>query len=301
MEKDVKRLKGIVCANITPMHADGEVDIPSLCNLTDYMAENGIHAVYPCGTNGEGVLLNKQEHHAVTDAVIEANKGRMINYIQCTTVGWENTMENIRYVNRTDADGVGVMTPIFYRIDDDAMISFYQQACQAAKDKPVYMYNIASHTNNDISVKVFAEIINNNENAAGMKYSGKDIQRVQDYMRAVKNRKPDILIGADSYILSALAAGCVGEVSGPACVFPKWYVGVYESFVSGNMEQALAYQNKIVEVTRRLKAVPSIPGIKAMLKLRGIIQSDACRRPFRPLKAEEYKVLEDVLLIYEKG
>ena len=296
----MKKLKGIVCANITPMDKYGEVDYVSLKKLVNHMADTGIHAVYPCGTNGEGMLLSPAEHHAVTDAVVEANAGRMAAYIQCACPDWDGTMENVRYACQSGADGVGVMTPIFYKIDDEAMVEYYRQVSLAAGDKPVYLYNIASHTNNDISVKAFAQIVDENPNVMGMKYSNKDIQRIQDYMRTPKTRKPDVLIGADSYILSALAAGCAGEVSGPACVFPKWYVGAYESFMAGDMKKALEYQNKVVAVTRTLKAVPSIPGIKAMLKLQGIIDNDICRRPFRPLHKEEYKVLDAALDMYAK-
>ncbi|MBQ7840998.1 MAG: dihydrodipicolinate synthase family protein [Lachnospiraceae bacterium] len=296
----MRKLKGIVCANITPMDASGAVDFESLKRLINHMADTGIHAVYPCGTNGEGILLSMQEHHGVTDVVVEANAGRMAAYIQCACTGWEDTMENVSYACKSGADGVGVMTPIFYKIDDEAMVEYYRQVCRTAGDKPVYLYNIASHTNNDISVKAFAQIVDENPNVMGMKYSNKDIQRIQDYMRTPKTRKPDVLIGADSYILSALAAGCAGEVSGPACVFPKWYVGAYESFMAGDMEKALEYQNKVVAVTRTLKAVPAIPGIKAMLKLQGVIAHDTCRRPFRTLRAEEYKVLDAVLNTYAK-
>ena len=297
----MKKLKGIVCAAVTPMTPDGQLDLNSMKKLVNHMAETGIHAVYPCGTNGEGVSLSVQEHHAVTDAVVEANEGRMINVIQCAAARWEDTMENVRYAAHSGADGVGVMTPIFYKIDDAAMVEYYNEVCRNADGRPVYLYNIASHTNNDVSVKAFAQIVDENENVVGMKYSNRDIQRIQDYMRTPKTRTPDVLIGADSYILSALAAGCVGEVSGPACVFPKWYVGAYESFVAGDLAQAQYYQNKIVSVTRGLKAAPGIPGIKAMLKMQGVIDHDTCRRPFRPLKAEEYRILENALEAYEKG
>ena len=46
--------------------------------------------------------------------------------------------------------------------------------------------------------------------------------------------------------------------------------------------------------------MPAIPGIKAMLKMQGIIEDDTCRRPFRKLTLEEYKVLEKALENYAK-
>lgn len=294
----MKKLFGIVCANITPMNAKGEVDFDSLKKLVDVMAESGIHGIYPCGTNGEGLMLTKEEHHAIADAVIKQNAGRASCFIQCAQLSWHDTMENVRYACRAGADGVGVMTPTFYKADDAAMIDYYNEACLAAEGKPVYMYNIAKYTNNDISVKAYGQIIDNNPNCMGIKYSNSDISRIQDYLRAPKTRKTDALIGADSLILSALAAGCVGEVSGPACVFPKWYTGAYEAFVKGDTALALEYQNKIVACSRSIKPVPQIPAIKAMLKMQGVIADDTCRRPFRKLTGDEYKLLENALEMY---
>jgi len=294
----MKKLYGIVCANITPMNKAGEVDYESLNKLVDNMVEGGIHGIYPCGTNGEGLMLNKDEHHAIADAVIARNAGRAACFIQCAQLSWQDTMENIRHACFAGADGVGVMTPTFYKADDIAMVEYYNEACVAAGEKPVYMYNIAKYTNNDISVKAYGEIVDNNPNCMGIKYSNSDISRIQDYLRAPKTRKTDALIGADSLILSALAAGCAGEVSGPACVFPKWYVGAYEAFVKGDTKLALEYQNKIVACSRSIKPVPQIPAIKAMLKMKGIIAEDTCRRPFRKLTKDEYSLLEKALDMY---
>ena len=296
----MKKLYGIVCANVTPMDTNGELDIASLKKLVSHMADTGIHGVYPTGTNGEGHLLSQQEQNCVAKTVIDTNEGRMAAFIQCATMRWKDTMENVAYACENGADGVGVMTPTFYKADDAAMLDYYHEAALAAGDKPVYIYNIAKYTNNDVSVKAFGAIVDNNPNIMGIKYSNSDIARIQDYLRAPKTRKVDALIGADSLIMSALAAGCVGEVSGPACVFPKRYVGCYEAFARGDLATALELQNRIVACSRSIKSVPQIPAIKAMLKMQGVIDSDTCRRPFRPLTLGEYRLLEAALNEYEK-
>ena len=76
--------------------------------------------------------------------------------------------------------------------------------------------------------------------------------------------------------------------------------GVYEAFRQGNMEKALEWQNRIVACSRGIKPVPQIPAIKAMLKMQGVIADDTCRRPFRKLTADEYRLLEAALNDYEK-
>lgn len=296
----MKKLYGIVCANITPMMEDGEVDFNSLSRLVRHMKDSGIHGVYPTGTNGECHLLRGDEQNAVAKAVIEENAGKMSCFIQCATMNWQQTMENIAFACECGADGVGVMTPTFYRMDDAGMIEYYHEASLAAGKKPVYIYNISKYTNNDVSVQAFGTIVDSNENIIGIKYSNSDIARIQDYLRAPKLREADALIGADSLILSALAAGCKGEVSGPACVFPKRYVTAYEAFMRGDSTLALEMQNRIVACSRAIKSVPQIPAIKAMLRMQGIIEYDTCRRPFRKLTCAEYKLLEKAVNDYDR-
>lgn len=296
----MKKLFGIVCANITPMDSNGGIDLISLEKMVNHLAESGIHGVYPTGTNGEGHLLSQEERQAIAKTVINTNAGRMSAFIQCAAMRWDETMENISIACAAGADGVGVMTPTFYKADDMVMVEYYHEACLAAGKKPLYIYNIAKYTNNDVSVKAFGEIIDGNENAMGIKYSHSDISRIQDYLLAPKKRKAEALIGADSLILSALAAGCVGEVSGPACVFPRRYVGAYEAFIQGDHQAALEWQNRIVACSRMIKPVPQIPAIKAMLKMQGVIDNDTCRRPFRKLTIDEYHLLESAVNDYEK-
>lgn len=296
----MRKLNGIVCANITPMHADGSIDYNSLRNLVDRVADNGINGIYPCGTNGEGVSLCAEEHFKIAMTVTDQNAKRMAVYIQCATFNWQDTMENIRRVRDLQIDGVGVMTPSFYKTDDISILEYYRDVSEAARDLPVYMYNIPKNTNNDISVEAFEKIIDIYPNIIGIKYSNGDIKRIQDYMRAPKTRKADVLIGADSLIVSALAAGCVGEVSGPSCVFPVRFSTLYRAWCNGDLELALEMQNKIVNTARMIQSVPQIPAIKAMLKMQGVIEDDTCRRPFRKLTTEELRILEKAVDLYEK-
>ena len=49
-----------------------------------------------------------------------------------------------------------------------------------------------------------------------------------------------------------------------------------------------------------MASIPGIPGLKALLKMRGIIEDDTCRKPLRKLTEEEYKVLEGIFDDYKK-
>ena len=64
--RNMRILRGIVCANITPFTEEREVDYPSVRRLARYLADSGIQAVYPLGTNGEGLALSVDERKKIS-------------------------------------------------------------------------------------------------------------------------------------------------------------------------------------------------------------------------------------------
>lgn len=55
----MRTLYGVVCASVCPMHKDGSVDYDGVKKLTRHLVDNGIHCLYPNGTNGESLSLTK--------------------------------------------------------------------------------------------------------------------------------------------------------------------------------------------------------------------------------------------------
>jgi dihydrodipicolinate synthase/N-acetylneuraminate lyase len=53
-----------------------------------------------------------------------------------------------------------------------------------------------------------------------------------------------------------------------------------------------------VETDRKLAGIPGIPALKHLLKLRGVISSDACRAPHRALTDAEKQTLAEIYTEY---
>lgn len=297
----MNKLFGTVCATITPYEKDGSIDFASLKNLCTYMAENGINGVYPNGTNGEGILLCEKERQSIAEAVVRdfAAADRSV-FIQCGSVTPEETFRHVAHAHKVGADGVGIMTPLFFHVDDTALKDYYLTAASAVpSDFPLYIYNIPSHTNNDLRPALFGELIEKIPNLRGIKFSAPDLMRVEDYMLAAK-RNVDVLIGCDSLYLQCLITGGVGTVSGPAQVFGKRFSTLYRQYCEGDMDGALETQRRIVETDRKLAGISGIPAIKTLLMMQGIIKDDSCRKPLRPLDTAEKAILKEELEKYNR-
>ncbi len=294
-----RKLYGVVCANVTPMTRTGELDEASLRNLVRYLADCGMHGIYPNGTTGEGMLLSAEERDAQAQWVVEENAKRMVVYVQCGSMSTQQTIARIRAAKRIGADGAGVMTPVFFTMDNVALMNYYDEVLPAEPDYPIYAYNITKNAKSDLVPSVFGPLMDRHENFMGMKYTGDDVTRFLEYM-CCSQRSPQMLIGNDQLFLTALHAGAVGTVSGGGYVYPKLMLGIYESFCRGEYERARELSFHTLALKKLTAGVPTIPSIKAMLKMKGVIACDACRKPVRALTSEEYQKLEKALTYYQK-
>jgi dihydrodipicolinate synthase/N-acetylneuraminate lyase len=289
-----KCLKGIVCANITPFDKNGNVDYESLKRLTVYLAESGINAAYPSGTNGEGLALTIEERKKIARTMVEAINGKIHIAIQCGTQTFEGTRELVQNAKDVGADAAGVITPFFFNQSQDAIIEYYSSLFESVENFPIYIYNIPSHTNNDILPSSMAKLASKYENLAGVKYSHPDIIRLTEYI-AIKPEGFDALIGCDRLIYPAAKVGAAGTISGPAAVFPELFTNLWKAVTEKNDNKALKLQRTICENDNMLAKYQSIPLLKLYLKRIGIINETVCRIPFREVsEAEENEIVKVV-------
>jgi len=285
----------VVCASICPMNEDASVDFASTRSLTRHLVDNGIHCLYPNGTNGESVSLTAQERFDVLQIVHEENAGHSVLYNQCGAGTVAESYEQIRFSKKVGVDGAGLMTPIFFAMDAEAMRKYYDDILSEVSDLPVYAYNIPTRSGNDLLPCVLGELMERHENLKGVKYSFPDLLRIQQYITCCKSRKASVLIGCDALATSCLLAGGDGWVSGPSAVFAKRHTALYDALKAGDFEKAHRIQYKIIDTANRMSDIPEIPAIKYMLKQLGVIKNDICRMPLRPLNTSE-KARLDVLL-----
>lgn len=279
-------LQGIVCANITPFDDEKRVDYESVRKMARYLADSGIHAVYPLGTNGEGLALTVEERKKIAEIMVDEIAGKIYVAIQCGTQTLEDTLELVLHAKEIGADAAGVVSPFFFHQSDKALIEYYSAVLEAAGDFPIYIYNIPTNTNNDVSVEVVRKLAEKYNNLIGVKFSYPDIMRICAYVNA-REGGLDTLIGCDKLIYPAYKSGAVGTVTGPAAVFPEIFTKLWNLAVEGKDSEALKLQYQIQENSDRLAPYQEIPMIKQYLKSIGVIKSDVCRIPFYKVSDEE--------------
>ncbi len=293
----MKHLKNTVCATIAPMNEDGSIDLDSTIQLIRFLLDKGISCFYPNGTNGESLSLSIREREEIALAVKTTVDSSGTVFIQCGAASVMESQENIRRARQIEADGIGIMSPVFFPCDDHALEEVLRILLSFAEGVPSYLYNIPSRTGTDISAPMLSHLMKDFPSLLGIKYSAPDLLRVQDYLR-LSPRSCDVLIGCDRLALAHMAVGGSGWVSGPAAAFAELFAALDQAVINSDQAQAMAVIRRIEEISSAIAGIPEIPAIKYLLVQRGIIQCDYCRRPLRPLTAQEKTVLDSVLESY---
>ena len=68
---------GSMVALVTPMQADGALDVDSLRKLVEFHISQGTDAIVAVGTTGESATLSVEEHCDVIRLVVEQVNGRI--------------------------------------------------------------------------------------------------------------------------------------------------------------------------------------------------------------------------------
>lgn len=290
----MKKLYGVTTAMVTPFDRNGNVDIKAVSGIVEFLISKGVNCLYPLGTTGEMYHLSVEERKAVAETVVKSANGRVTVYIHVGAMCQNDTIELAKHANEIGADGIGVVTPSFFGVNDREIEEYYVAVAKSVPaDFPIYLYNIPQCSANDLKADVAQRIAERCENVVGIKYSYPDFVRTQEYL-GIREGNFSVLIGADRLLNVALAMGCSGVVSGVSCVYPEPFVDIYKAFMDGNIEEAARIQKIAVRYVETLKGGSNMSFFKEALKLRGI-DAGYMRAPQLDITKDEVELLNEQL------
>ncbi|NCB25453.1 MAG: dihydrodipicolinate synthase family protein [Bacteroidia bacterium] len=291
------RMYGVTTAMVTPFDTEGKVDEKTLRSYTEYLVEQGVHCLYPCGTTGEMLKMSSEERKLVAQTVVDQVAGRIPVFIHVGAMTTVQTIELALHAKEIGAAGVGVVTPQYFGVTDREMIEFYVTVSKALDDDfAVYLYNIPQCAANDLTPQVIERILERTKNVVGVKYSFADFIRLKDYL-ACNNGNFDVVFGPDRLLLPAMAMGCVGTVSGCSNCGPQPFVQVYERFMQGDLDGAREAQGRATRLCEITKNGANMAIFKAAMEFNGLPASHM-RAPALDLTVDEREELFAALEVY---
>jgi len=286
-------IRGIIPAVITPMTQDQELDEKALESHIEYLIAGGVHGIFTIGTTGEFWALTVEEKRRVFEWTVAYTKGRVPVYVGTCANTTREAVQLSEMAQEAGVDALSVLTPCFISPDEDQMFAHYK-AIGEAVDLPIILYTNPDRTGIDLSVDLVVRLAEQVENIAGIKDSSGNMTQTHEYIR----RAPDgfrVLMGRDTLIYSALVHGAAGSIAASANIVPEFGVEIYEKFMAGDLEGALAAQRRLAPV-RLAFSLGTFPAmLKAGVELVGL-KAGPPRAPVGPLTESEVAKLRQALV-----
>ena len=285
--------KGIVVPIVTPVDENGKLNEKAYRGLVDYLADNGIHGVFPFGTTGEFYAYDLGFYTHLLEVTKDAVRGRMQIYAGANHITTKGAAEIAKAVEKVGGiDALSVLTPMFVSQTQEEVYTYYKEIA-AETSLPIIIYNNKPKTNVTVepaTVARLAEI----DNIVAAKDSTGDMTNAEEYLRLTRGMEFSVMMGRDTLILAGLHYGASGAIASCANVAPRIAVDIYDRFNAGDYQGALEAQFKLsaLRVATNMGSFPVT--LKEALKLIGHDCGD-CVKPILPLHEEQREKLRKVL------
>ncbi|HIH26603.1 MAG TPA: 4-hydroxy-tetrahydrodipicolinate synthase [Methanoregulaceae archaeon] len=289
--------EGVLPAVITPFQRNHamDLDIDGLVSNIEFLIENGVHGIVPCGSTGESATLSFEEHEKVIDAAINAVNGR-VPVIAGT--GSNNTAEAVRFTQAAKdlgADGVLVISPYYNKPNRSGLIKHY--TILADIDIPVIVYNVPGRTGQNLSPDLVIELAHH-PSIVGIKEASGDVTQISRIIEGTLDQDFTVISGDDNLTFPILALGGSGVISVAANIEPARMVAMFEAFCEGDFETALDLHYELSPLFRSMFIDTNPIPVKKAVELRGMAAGPV-RLPLDELDATKTAQLREVLTCYD--
>lgn len=294
-------MQGVIPPVVTPVDGrNGGVDTDSLVGLISHLEKNGVHGLFPCGTNGEFTSLSRSEWEAVTETV--ATNTKLPVYAGCGAMSVTETVQRSEFAADVGADAAVVVTPSYFPTSQKGLVSFYTRVADCSP-LPIVLYEIPSHTGRSLSVDTINELAEH-DNIIGMKDSSGDLSKLNRCISQTPNSF-SVLQGSTISALASLDFGVDGIVSGEANLIPNVIVSIYEEHIGGDRDQASSFvTEQELPVTALLsessEGMSSVPALKHLLNKQGFDVGPPLP-PLPVLDQSQKKVLSRISEVGDNG
>lgn len=290
-------MHGIFPALLTPMSDDGtHVNIAVLRELVAFHIARGVSGFFVCGGSGEGLLLSPDERRTILDSVMDVARGRARIIAHIGALDTATAQQLAAHAASLKVDAISAVPPVYFRVDEQALLDHYRMIAEAAPHVPLYPYNIPSATGVEITASVMARLLEI-PTISGIKYSSYNLYDMRNIIELAPERL-SVLSGFDEVCVAALALGAHGAIGSTYNVMPATFSAIFQAMQQGDLASAQLLQLRANRVIKALLSVPLIAGLKAVLSSWGI-NCGGPRRPQRPLIAAERSHLLDAIAAAE--
>src|SRR5712692_727285 len=282
-----RMLSGSLVAIVTPMLADGALDLPRLKSLIDWHVAEGTDGIVIVGTTGESPTVDVDEHCGLIEAAIAAARGRIPVVAGTGGNSTREALELTKFARKAGAAYALSVVPYYNKPTQEGLYRHFKAIAESS-DIPILLYNVPSRTVADLANDTVIRL-SQVPNIVGIKEATSSVDRVTDLMRRVRK---DFLVfsGDDVTALSYVLLGAHGVISVTANVAPHLMHELCVAARSGKAAEAIAVNNRLLSLHKNLFLETNPIPVKWALSRMGRI-AEGIRLPLTPLAAPHHDTL----------
>lgn len=285
-------ISGIIVPITTPFDEKERLNLSVYREQIDRQIDAGIHGIFCLGTNGEFYVMHEEEKLAVMEATVKHVAGRVPVYAGTGCAGTQDTIRLSKKAKELGVDVLSIITPYFAAASQDEIIWHFTAVAEAV-DLPIILYNMPARTGNSI-LPATAQKLSRIKNIVGIKDSSGNFDNMKQYIELTKDMGTKVFSGNDSLILWNLLAGGAGGIAGCANVYPGTMASIYDTYMAGNLEEAMRIQDSIRPLRNCFRFGNPNTITKTATAMRGV-EVGPCRSPFNRLSDEAISAIRQVL------
>ena len=142
-------LQGTGVAMVTPMQANGNIDVQGIENLIEHVV-TGVDYLVALGTTGEVATLTTKEKDQVLEVTRQKLKGRKPLVLGHGGNDTAKLISQMKEIDFTGVDAILSVSPYYNKPGQNGIIAHYRAVADASP-VPVILYNVPGRTGSNIS------------------------------------------------------------------------------------------------------------------------------------------------------
>jgi 4-hydroxy-tetrahydrodipicolinate synthase len=288
-------LTGSLVAIVTPMRANGALDLEALKRLIDWHVASGTAGIVIVGTTGESPTVDWEEHCLLIKTAVE-HTARRIPVIAGT--GANSTQEAIEltaYAKKVGADSCLSVVPYYNKPSQEGLYRHFRKIAESV-DLPLILYNVPGRTVADLATETALRLAAV-PGIVGIKDATADLGRGSELIKALRAAgKGDFAVysGEDITALPLMFMGGHGVISVTANVAPRPMAEMCAAALRGDAARAREINDRLLGLHRRLFLEPNPVPVKWALEQMNKIDG-GIRLPLVALSAQHHDAVRAAL------
>ena len=267
----------------TPFHDNGEVDYDGMERVIDCMVDQKVEGICILANYSEQFLISDEEREKLTKLCMNKIDGRVKSIVTVSHFATDIVRPRAELAKSLGADIIMMMPPYHGALLKGNPDQIFEQFNEISKVGIPIMIQDAPLSGIELSVTLLTKMINEIENLTCFKIeSAQAASKIRALIKNCSEKLDAPFDGEESITLYAdLEAGISGSMS--SALLPEKIAPVIDHFRNNEKEKAEEVYNNILPLINFENRQCGFRATKTVMKEGGVIKSDFCRDPIKPL------------------